>query len=102
MHYAVHGRTAAELIVERGDAEQETMGLTSWENAPNGKVVKTDVVIAKNYLEITKPQLVKVRTFFVFFEIKKEGISIWTHPLLVIFDKRLFIYITSPLRNPHQ
>ena len=64
MHYAVHGRTAAELIVERGDAEQETMGLTSWENAPNGKVVKTDVVIAKNYLEITKPQLVKVGTFF--------------------------------------
>ena len=50
MHYAVHGRTAAELIVERADAEQEHMGLTSWENAPNGKIVKTDVVIAKNYL----------------------------------------------------
>ena len=51
MHYAVHGRTAAELIVERADAEQEHMGLTSWENAPNGKIVKTDVVIAKNYLK---------------------------------------------------
>jgi hypothetical protein len=50
MHYAVHGRTAAELIVERADAEQEHMGLTSWENAPDGKIVKTDVVIAKNYL----------------------------------------------------
>ena len=47
MHYAVHGRTAAELIVERADAEQEHMGLTSWENAPDGKIVKTDVVIAK-------------------------------------------------------
>ena len=51
MHFAVHGRTAAELIVERADAEQDHMGLTSWENAPNGKIVKTDVVIAKNYLK---------------------------------------------------
>ena len=51
MHYAVHGRTAAELIVERANAEQEHMGLTSWENAPDGKIVKTDVVIAKNYLK---------------------------------------------------
>ena len=54
MHFAVHGRTAAELIVERADAEQEHMGLTSWENAPNGKIVKTDVVIAKNYLKETE------------------------------------------------
>ena len=51
MHYTVHGRTAAELIVERADAEQEHMGLTSWENAPDGKIVKTDVVVAKNYLK---------------------------------------------------
>ena len=51
MHYAVHGRTAAELIVERADAEQEHMGLTSWEKAPDGKIVKTDVTIAKNYLK---------------------------------------------------
>ena len=51
MHYAVHGRTAAELIVERADAEQEHMGLTSWENALDGKIVKTDVVVAKNYLK---------------------------------------------------
>lgn len=51
MHYAVHGHTAAELIVERADAEKEHMGLTSWENAPNGKIVKTDVAVAKNYLK---------------------------------------------------
>ena len=51
MHYAVHGRTAAELIGERADAEQEHMGLTSWENAPDGKIVKTDVAVAKNYLK---------------------------------------------------
>ena len=51
MHYAVHGRTAAELIVDRANAEKEHMGLTTWENAPNGKIVKTDVSIAKNYLK---------------------------------------------------
>ena len=51
MHYAVHGHTAAELIVERADAEKEHMGLNTWENAPHGKIVKPDVSIAKNYLK---------------------------------------------------
>ena len=51
MHYAVHGHTAAELIIERADAEQEHMGLTTWENAPDGKIVKSDVSVAKNYLK---------------------------------------------------
>ena len=51
MHYAVHGHTAAELIVERANAEKKYMGLTTWENAPNGKIVKPDVSIAKNYLK---------------------------------------------------
>ncbi len=50
MHYAVHGQTAAEMIVDRANAEREHMGLTTWENAPKGKIVKTDVSIAKNYL----------------------------------------------------
>jgi hypothetical protein len=50
MHFAVHGHTAAELIVERANAQKENMGLTTWENAPNGKIVKPDVSIAKNYL----------------------------------------------------
>ena len=51
MHYAVHGHTAAELIMQRADAGKEHMGLTTWENAPDGKIVKTDVSIAKNYLK---------------------------------------------------
>ena len=51
MHYAVHGHTAAELIVERADAAKEHMGLITWENAPHGKIVKPDVSIAKNYLK---------------------------------------------------
>lgn len=51
MHYAVHGHTAAELIMERADAEKEHMGLTTWELAPNGKILKPDVSVAKNYLK---------------------------------------------------
>ena len=54
MHYAVHGHTAAELIVDRANAEREHMGLTTWEKAPYGKIVKTDVSIAKNYLKETE------------------------------------------------
>ncbi|MDD3746388.1 MAG: virulence RhuM family protein [Anaerostipes sp.] len=50
MHWAVHRHTAAELIIERADAEKEHMGLTTWESAPDGKIVKGDVSIAKNYL----------------------------------------------------
>jgi len=50
MHYAVHGQTAAELIVVRADHKQENMGLTSWEDAPTGKIQRYDVSIAKNYL----------------------------------------------------
>lgn len=56
MHYAVHGHTAAELIVERANAQKEYMGLTTWENAPKGKIVKPDVSIAKNYLKETELQ----------------------------------------------
>lgn len=50
MHWAVHRHTAAELIVERADADKEHMGLTTWEAAPDGKIVKADVSTAKNYL----------------------------------------------------
>ena len=50
MHYAVHGHTASELIVERADHTKEHMGLTTWADAPDGKIKKSDVTIAKNYL----------------------------------------------------
>jgi len=50
LHWAIHGHTAAELIVKRADSEKNNMGLTSWEGAPIGKIHKSDVVIAKNYL----------------------------------------------------
>lgn len=54
MHYAVHGQTAAEVIVARADHTKPHMGLTSWQNAPKGKIVKADVSIAKNYLSQTE------------------------------------------------
>ena len=50
MHYAVSHQTAAEIIYSRANSEKEHMGLTSWKNSPNGKILETDVVIAKNYL----------------------------------------------------
>ncbi len=50
LHFAIHRHTAAELIVERADSEREHMGLMTWENAPDGKIIKSDVTIAKNYL----------------------------------------------------
>jgi hypothetical protein len=54
MHYAVHKHTAAELIYTRADHNKENMGLTSWEKSPSGKIIKTDVTIAKNYLTETE------------------------------------------------
>ena len=50
LHFAIHQNTAAELIMKRADARKENMGLTNWKNAPHGKIIKTDVSVAKNYL----------------------------------------------------
>jgi hypothetical protein len=54
LHFAIHGHTAAEVIYERANAAKEHMGLTTWENSPQGKIVKTDVAVAKNYLTETE------------------------------------------------
>lgn len=50
LHFAIHGHTAAELILKRADAKKQKMGLTTWRNAPHGKIIKPDVSVAKNYL----------------------------------------------------
>lgn len=50
-HYAITGKTAAEIVYNRADSKKENMGLATWENSPNGKILKTDVIIAKNYLD---------------------------------------------------
>ena len=52
LHFAIHGHTAAEVIFDRADAEKEHMGLTSWKRAPDGKILKSDVSVAKNYLTL--------------------------------------------------
>ena len=68
MHYAVHGHTAAELIVERADHTKDHMGLTTWADAPDGKIRKSDVVIAKNYLsEFEMGQLERMVTAYLDF-----------------------------------
>jgi hypothetical protein len=50
-HFAITGKTAAEIIFKTADAEKENMGLTTWKNSPNGRVLKSDVIVAKNYLQ---------------------------------------------------
>ena len=72
MHQTVHGRTAAELIFERADADKEHMGLTTWEDAPNGKIQKFDVTVAKNYLTEEELQIMGriVNAFLDFAELK--------------------------------
>lgn len=68
MHYAVHGHTAAELIVERADSAREHMGLMTWQDAPDGKIKRSDVVIAKNYLtEFELGQLNRMVTAYLDF-----------------------------------
>ena len=68
MHYAVHGHTAAELIMERADSAREYMGLTTWQDAPDGKIKKSDVTVAKNYLtEFELGQLNRMVTAYLDF-----------------------------------
>ena len=66
MHFSVTGKTAAELIFERVDSEKPAMGLTTWKDAPNGKVLKRDIGIAKNYLnEKELSRLNRLVTMFI-------------------------------------
>ncbi|NMC82823.1 MAG: virulence RhuM family protein, partial [Armatimonadetes bacterium] len=75
MHWAAHGHTAAEIVVQRADAAKPHMGLTSWKNAPSGPVRKADVGVAKNYLtreEITALNLI-VSAYLDFAELQARG-----------------------------
>ena len=72
MHYAVHHQTAAEVIVSRANHEKQNMGLTTWKNAPNGKIVKADVSIAKNYLSIEEmTELNEIVTMYLDYAIRQ-------------------------------
>lgn len=92
MHYAVHGHTAAELIVERADASKKNMGLTTWHDAPNGKIKKSDVSIAKNYLsEFELSQLNRMVTAYLDFA---ENMALRKIPLTMSdWEKRLNSFI---------
>ena len=68
MHFAIHGQTAAEVIVDRANAQRPHMGLTTWEGGPSGKIHKSDVVVAKNYLtEFELKQMERLVTAYIDF-----------------------------------
>ena len=92
MHYAVHGHTAAELIVERTDHTKEHMGLTTWADAPEGKIKKSDVTVAKNYLRQDEmKQLNRMVTAYLDFA---ENMTLRHIPLTMQdWDKRLNSFI---------
>lgn len=107
MHQAVHGRTAAELIFERADADKDHMGLTTWEDAPDGKIQKYDVTIAKNYLSEEEIGIMErmVNAFLDFGELKAldhvpltmEDWSKQLEAFLVFFDRHPPKYIGDPV-----
>ena len=92
MHFAVHGHTASELIVERADHQKEHMGLTTWADAPDGKIKKSDVTIAKNYLsEKELHQLNRMVTAYLDFA---ENMTLRRIPLTMEdWEKRLNSFI---------
>lgn len=107
MHCAVHGHTAAELLYTRADAEKEHMGLNSWEDAPNGKIKKSDVIIAKNYLTDAELKILErmVSAFLEYAEtqtLRKIPLTMedWKKRLekiLELFDQHAPKYIGDPV-----
>ena len=99
MHWAIHGHTASEIIYQRADSEKQNMGLTTWKNAPKGKIRKTDVSIAKNYLskdELKELNLI-VDQYLSFAELQARNrnpmyMSDWIkklHDFLTLNDKEI-------------
>ena len=97
MHFAVHGHTAAELIVNRAGAEKERMGLTTWENAPDGKIVKTDVSVAKNYLKESELEDMG-RIVNAFLDLAESRAKRHIPMTMEDWAKRLDIFLTSDER----
>ena len=98
MHYAVHGHTAAELIVERANAEKEHMGLTIWAKAPNGKIIKTDVSIAKNYLRENELQAMG-RLVNAYLDIAKDMAERHIPMTMEDWEKRIDIFLNATDRE---
>ena len=99
MHYAVHGHTAAELIVERADHTKEHMGLTTWADAPEGKIKKSDVTVAKNYLNQDEmKQLNRMVTAYLDFA---ENMTLRHIPLTMVNNLKKLLILLSLLKNVH-
>src|SRR5574344_283735 len=98
MHYAVHGHTAAELIVDRADAEKEHMGLTTWAKAPNGKIIKSDVSIAKNYLKENELQAMG-RLVNAYLDIAKDMAERHIPMTMEDWEKRIDIFLNATDRE---
>ena len=79
-HFAITGSTAAEIIYEKADAKQEKMGLLSWKNSPKGRILKSDTIIAKNYLEETEIKKLErtVSSYFDYIERMIETRTVFT------------------------
>ncbi|MCD5406657.1 MAG: virulence RhuM family protein, partial [Desulfotomaculum sp.] len=92
LHFGIHGHTAAELIHKRADSEKDKMGLTSWKNSPDGKILKTDVTIAKNYL--TKDEMESLgRIVNAYLDLAEERAKRKTPMTMQDWAKRLDLFL---------
>ncbi|MBE2280663.1 MAG: virulence RhuM family protein [Ignavibacteriaceae bacterium] len=98
LHFAIHGKTASELIKERADSEKENMGLTSWAKSPDGKILKSDVSIAKNYL--TKDEIESLgRIVNAFLDLAEERAKRKIPMTMEDWSKRLDKFLEFDDRN---
>jgi hypothetical protein len=98
MHYAIHGKTAAEMILNRANATKENMGLTSWEKSPHGKILKTDVTVAKNYL--AKEELESLgRIVNAYLDLAEERAKRKIPMTMEDWSKRLDIFLEADERD---
>ena len=98
MHYAVHGHTAAELIYERADADKDHMGLTTWKYAPDGKILKSDVSIAKNYLSESEMKSLE-RIVSAYLDLAEDRAERHIPMTMDDWSKRLDLFLMADDRN---
>ena len=98
MHYAVHGHTAAELIYERANAEKLHMGLTTWAAAPKGKIVKSDVSVAKNYLDEQEMRSLE-RIVSAYLDLAEDRAERHIPMTMADWSKRLDLFLTADDRE---
>ena len=98
MHFAVHGNTAAEVIYERSDADKEHMGLTTWKDAPDGKIVKSDVSVAKNYLSASELRSLE-RIVSAYLDLAEDRANRHIPMTMEDWSKRLDLFLSADDRE---